>query len=131
MTRKVMLNLGMLGMADTIDTEIAYDEQHQAFDASDPDAIEAAEKNNARIKAKKLRVVESIMNNEDGRAWMFDLLDTNCHVFSDNPMRDTPERNGRFEGERAVGLRILGEIMIAAPEMFWLMRVEHLERNKK
>lgn len=117
-------------MADTIDEEIAYDEQAQAFDANDPEAIQAAEKNNARLKAKKLRVVEAIMSDEDGRAWMFDVLGDNCHVFSDNPMRDTPERNGRFEGERAVGLRLLEEIMIAAPEMFWKMRLEHLERDR-
>ena len=39
-------------MADTIDNEIAYDEQAQAFDANDPDAIEAAEKNIARKKAR-------------------------------------------------------------------------------
>jgi hypothetical protein len=117
-------------MVDTIDTELAYDEQQVAFDANDPSAIEAAEKNNARIKAKKLRVVEAIMSSEDGRAWMFDLLGTNCHVFADNPMRDTPERNGRYEGERAVGLRLLDEIMTAAPEQFWLMRMEHLERNR-
>jgi hypothetical protein len=118
-------------MADTIDDEIAYSEQQTgAFDAHDPEAIEAAEKNNIRLKAKKLRVVESIMSNEDGRAWMFDLLGTNCHVFSDNPMHDTPERNGRFEGERAVGLRVLDEVMTAAPEMFWKMRMEAVERGR-
>ena len=110
-----------------MDTEF---EQDVAYDANDPEAIEAAEKNNARLAAKKLRVVEALMSNEDGRAWMFDILGTNCHVFSDNPMRDTPERNGRFEGERAVGLRLLDEIMKAAPEMFWQMRVEALERDK-
>lgn len=117
-------------MVDTIDNEIAYDEQQVVFDANDPEVIEAAEKNNTRIKAKKLRVVKAIMSDEDGRAWMFDLLGTNCHVFADNPMRDTPERNGRYEGERAVGLRLLDEIMMAAPEQFWLMRKEHLERNR-
>ena len=117
-------------MADTIDNEIAYDDQQQAFDAHDPDVIEAAEKSIARLKAKKLRVVEAIMSDEDCRAWMFDVLGTNCHVFSDNPMRDTPERNGRFEGERAVGLRLLEEIMTAAPEQFWKMRMESLERDR-
>lgn len=118
-------------MADIIDNEIAYDEQAEAFNANDPEVIEAAEKQNARLKEKKLRVVESIMSYEDGRAWMFDLLGDNCHVFSDNPMRDTPERNGHFEGERAVGLRVLGEIMTAAPEQFWVMRMEAVKRTKQ
>ena len=102
-------------MADAIDNEIAYDEQAIPFDANDPEAIETAEKHAKRLKEKKLRVVEAIMSEENGRAWMFDLLGTNCHVFSDNPMRDTAERNGRFEGERAVGLRVLDEVMTAAP----------------
>lgn len=118
-------------MADLIDNEIAYDEQSEAFDVHDPEAVEDAEKAATRLKEKKLRVVESIMLNEDGRAWMFDLLGDNCHIFSDNPMRDTPERNGRFEGERAVGLRILDEVMTAAPEMFWKMRCEAVERTRK
>lgn len=118
-------------MVDTIDNEIAYDEQATPFDAHDPQAIENAEKSIARLKAKKLRVVESIMDDEDGRAWMFDLLGQHCHVFSENTMRDTSERNGRFEGERAVGLRVLDEIMTAAPEMFWKMRCEAVERDRK
>ena len=116
-------------MADTIDTEMAYEEN--PFDANDPEFLEKKEKNAARIKEKKLRVVEAIMSSEDGRAWMFDVLGFNCHVFSDNPMRDTPERNGRFEGERAVGLRLLEEIMTAAPEQFWVMRMEHIDREKR
>ena len=118
-------------MVDTIDNEIAYDEQAGAFNSNDLEAISKAEKENLRLKAKKLRVIESIMSHEDGRAWMYDILDFNCHVFSDNPMRDTPERNGRFEGERAVGLRILSEIMAAAPEMFWKMRLEAVEKASR
>lgn len=117
-------------MADTIDEQLAADEQKSPFDACDPDAIAQAEKDAKLLKSKKLRVVEYIMSTEDGRAWMFDLLGMDCHVFSDNPMRDTPERNGRFEGERGVGLRLLGQVMEAAPEMFWQMRKETLDRQK-
>lgn len=118
-------------MADPIDEQLAADEEANPFDACDPAAIEAEEKKAARIKEKKLRVVEAVMNNEDGRAWMYDFLGVNCHVFMENTMRDTSERNGRFEGERAVGLRVLGEVMIAAPEKFWQMRMEALERERK
>lgn len=117
-------------MADTIDDAIAADKTFTLFDANDPDAIAEAEKKSALAKAKKLRVVEAIMSNEDGRSWMFDVLGNECHVFSDNPMRDTAERNGRFEGERGVGLRLLDQIMTAAPEMFWRMRCEALERSR-
>lgn len=117
-------------MADTIDDEIPYDKEANPFDANDPEAIEEAKKNAYRLKNKKLRVVETIMSNEDGRAWMFDFLGTNCHVFSENTMRDSPERNGRFEGERAVGLRVLDEVMTAAPEMFWQMRCEAVDRDR-
>ncbi len=116
-------------MADTIDEQIAYDEQTTPFDANDPEAVEAAEKNAARIKEKRLRVVESIMSSEDGRAWMFELLGTNCHVFSENRLEG--ERSARFEGERAIGLRVLEEIMMAAPEMFWRMRCEAIDRDRK
>lgn len=117
-------------MADHIDEQLAADEQASPFDANDPEAIEAEQKKLARLKEKKLRVVEAIMGNDDGRAWMYEFLG-DCHVFSENLMRDTPERNGRFEGERAVGLRVLGEVMTAAPEKFWQMRMEALERERK
>jgi len=52
-----------------------------------------------------------------------------CHVFSENTMRDTTERNARFEGERGVGLRLLEEVMEAAPESFWEMRKEALSKD--
>lgn len=118
-------------MPDSITEEIAYDELEQPFDAHDVEALEKASKSELRLKEKKLRVVESIMSHEDGRAWMFDVLGTNCHVFTENPMRDTPERNGLFEGERAVGLRLLDEVMKAAPELFWVMRCEAVDRTRK
>lgn len=116
-------------MADTIDEELAYDEQASPFDANDPEVIAEAEKKIAVVKAKKLRVVEAIMSNEDGRAWMYDFLGVNCHVFSENRMEG--ERSARFEGERGVGLRVLEEIMVAAPEMFWQMRKEAVDRDRK
>lgn len=107
------------------------DDQLIPFDAYDADAVKKAEKRANRIKKKKLRVVQSIMSNEDGRAWMYDFLGINCHVFMENQMNGTAERNGRFEGERAVGLRVLDEIMQAAPEQFWTMRLEALKRAKQ
>jgi hypothetical protein len=116
-------------MADNIDEQIA--EEPNPFDACNPEDIADKERAVKALKAKKLRVVESIMSNEDGRAWMFDLLGTNCHTFSDNLMYDTDSRNGRFEGERAVGLRLFTEIMEAAPEMFWKMVCEARERERK
>lgn len=116
-------------MADTIDEQAAWDEQAEAFDANDPEKIAESEKEANKLKIKKLRVVESIMSTEDGRAWMFDVLGTDCHVFAENHMRDTPERNARFEGERGVGLRILDQIMTAAPEMFWQMRTEAIQHK--
>lgn len=116
-------------MSEDADGETDYEEV--ILDPVDQEVIDEAEKKINSLNAKKLRVVEAIMSNEDGRAWMYDVLGGNCHVFSDNPMRDTPERNGRFEGERAVGLRLLEEIMSAAPEMFWRMRCEAVERDRK
>lgn len=118
-------------MADTIDEQLAADEQATPFDSYDPEVIAEAEKAAKLLKSKKLRVVESIMMSEDGRAWMYDFLGADCHVFAENTMRDTPERNGRFEGERGVGLRLLDQIMIAAPEQFWIMRKESLERSQR
>ena len=70
------------------------------------------------------------MSNEDGREWMFDLLGDDCHTFAENTMRGTDGQIGKFEGERGVGLRLVSKIMAAAPEMFWKMWFEALERNR-
>lgn len=118
-------------MSDAIDETAARDEEENTFDVYNREVIEEAEKNAIRLKQKKLRVVEAIMSNEDGRAWMFDLLGGNCHVFSENSLNGTIEKNAKFEGERAVGLRVLDEVMTAAPEMFWKMRCEAVERDKR
>jgi hypothetical protein len=116
-------------MADSIDEQLAVEEHATPFDANDPDVIAQAEKHAKLQKSRKLRVVEAIMSTEEGRAWMAELCG-DCHVFSENLMRDTPERNGRFEGERGVGLRLFDQIMEAAPEMFWKMVCEARERRK-
>lgn len=116
-------------MTDLIDEQIAADEQENPFDAYDPELIKEKQEANARLKQKKLRVVEAIMANEDGRAWMYDFLGVSCHIFSENRLEG--ERSARFEGERAVGLRVLEEIMTASPEMFWTMRLEAVERDRK
>jgi hypothetical protein len=116
-------------MADFIDEEIAANEEENPFDAHDPEDIGEKQKAIARLREKKLRVVEVIMSSEDGRAWMYDFLVVNCHIFSENRMEG--ERSARFEGERAVGLRVLDEVMTASPEMFWVMRLEAIERDRK
>lgn len=118
-------------MADAIDEQLTADEQASPFDANDSEVIAQAEKDAALLKSKKLRVVEAIMSTEDGRNWMFDLLGSDCHIFAENTMRDTSERNGRYEGERGVGLRIFEQILEAAPEMFWKMVCEARERANK
>ena len=107
------------------------DEEFQPFDydANDPEVIAAAEDFARRQKNSEMRVVQAIMSEKEGRAWMFKKLGVDCHVFAENMMRDTPERNARFEGERGVGLRLLAEVMEAAPEMFWEMRKESMEKK--
>lgn len=101
------------------------------YDANDPEVIEAAKDALRRQRNAEFRVVQTIMAEKEGRAWMFKVLGQYCHVFSENTMRDTTERNARFEGERGVGLRLLDEVMEAAPDQFWRMRCESVEESKK
>ena len=116
-------------MVDHIDEEIAYDEQAVDYDSNDSDAIDIKKKAVLRLKEKKLRVIELVMSSEDGRMWMYDFLGTNCHIFAENRLEG--ERSARFEGERAVGLKVLEEVMESSPEMFWKMRQEAVERERK
>lgn len=115
-------------MVDSIDEQLARDEAQSPFDANDPAAIAELEKLAASIKSKKLRVVEAVMSNEDGRAWMHELC-ADCYTFTENLMRETDGVNGRVEGKRSIGLNLFNQIMDAAPEMWWKMVCEARERK--
>jgi hypothetical protein len=93
--------------------------REDSYDASNPEAISEAKKRAKRKKHDRLAIVREMMNVPEGRAWLFELLDGKCHVFTANVSEG--EHMARFEGERSVGLFILEDIMQAAEDKFPIM----------
>jgi hypothetical protein len=94
------------------------------FDASNPQAVNAAKKRAARERAEDLRIVKIVMDAQDGRKWMYRLLNS-CNIFSTTFIAGDPYASAFHEGQRDRGLRILSDIMEACPDNYVKMCKEN------
>lgn len=97
------------------------------YNTADPAQVNAARKKGARLRWERLNVVSSLMDLKEGRAWMYGLLE-NCHVFSTSFVQGDQFATAFKEGERNHGLRLLADIMDAAPDRYVDMCKEGRER---
>ena|SRR5215472_9505159 len=97
------------------------------MDASDPKQVRQAQKE-ARIR-ERLRqdVIRNLMSGIAGRSFIYDLLN-GCHVFGTSFALNGLQMAFN-EGERNVGLKLLNDIMQAAPDSYPLMMREANERH--
>lgn len=107
-------------MADEIQNAIAEEEAEKPYNASDPDAVNIARVKSGRRREKRLRVIEGMMDIPEGRLWLYDLLLT-CHVFSTPYVRGDSDASHIQMGEQNIGLRVLSDISVAAPDKYMLM----------
>lgn len=116
-------------MSDPIATNQAEEESAEAYDTSDKEQVNRARKKSARTRADRLEFVKASMSFEQGRAWLFDVLNF-CHLFQ-NPFVAGGEDGARATdfklGEFNIGLMILSDIQTAAPQDYLKMITE----NKK
>ena len=85
----------------------------------------AVEERNKRLKMKerdRLGALGGIVSEPGGRAWIHNLLSI-THVF-DSSFSNNSHAMAFREGERQVGLRILADMMAAAPEQWVPMMTE-------
>ena len=93
------------------------------YDTADPAAVNAARKKDARKRRERLDVVAGLMDLKQGRAWMYGWMEA-CHIFQTSFLAGQPDATAFKEGERNIGLRILADVMAAAPEKYIVMMDE-------
>lgn len=107
-------------MSDQTQSE-AYIDSNTNYDASDPKKVNEARKKAGRQKKQRLDMIAGIMELKVGRAWLQERLSVDCHIYAPSHVIGDPYQTAFRDGERHIGLKLLEDIMTAAPERFMLM----------
>lgn len=91
------------------------------FDAGDADAVRGREKLTKEAERKRLNGLKVIVENEDARAWLWDLMGFCGIARSSFTGNSTTFFN---EGQRNVGLKVQAELVKYFPERYITMMKE-------
>lgn len=94
------------------------------FDTSDPVQVNTARKKAARKTRGKLDVVGAVMEQKEGRSWIYGML-ADAHMWTPSYVRGDSHATAFQEGERNAGLRLLTDVMAAAPQLYVTMVAEN------
>lgn len=90
------------------------------FDASDDKTVSNARKKMARVKQKRAAFIREMMNTENGRLWVYDIL-VMGHIAGPVHTPGDPYATAYKDGERNIANKILFDINEFAPEMYMQM----------
>lgn len=90
------------------------------YDTADPKQVNNARKAEARHRRTRLNVVAGLMDLKEGRAWMYGTLEA-CHIYQSPFFQGDPHNTSFRCGEHNVGLRLLADVMAAAPKQYVTM----------
>lgn len=93
------------------------------YDSSDPEQVEKRTIEAARREKERLDVVAALMASPQGRAWVWSEL-VAASIFSTTFVSGDPHASAFAEGGRNAGLRLLAQVMRAAPEQYPVMAKE-------
>lgn len=110
-------------MSNTADRINQDQDLEESYDTSEPLEVNKAKKKASRTRADRLKFVEAAMTMEQGRAWFYDIL-VRCKVFN-TPFQEDPYRTAFNCGMLNVGLQILDDIQVSAPQGYTKMISEN------
>lgn len=117
--------------AERLEDEIdGPDFSEPSFNAGDPEQVHLRKRQAGRKKKEQSDFITNVMSDEVGRAWVWSLLSVS-HIFSTSVVAGDPYATHVLEGERNIGLRILGDIMAACPQLYVVMTDENSGKGKK
>lgn len=93
-----------------------------SYDAGDEQQVNKRKRTAGRIRKEKESFLASVLAQKGGRAWLWEILEftgTMRTSFSQDPHETSFK-----EGQRNVGLKIMADIMKAAPEQYAVMTEE-------
>lgn len=96
------------------------------LDLGDPRHVKERARNAKARENIRATVLRNVMASIDGREWIFELLQL-CHVYETSWSPD-PLRMAANEGERNVGLQLIGQIQVCCPEAYLQMMKEAKDR---
>jgi hypothetical protein len=97
------------------------------YDAGNKKDVRRLEKQAKLEEQQRREIVAGIMSVAPGRGWMCQLLE-HCHIFATS-YADSSNRMAFMEGQREVGLNLLGDIMASCPDHYITMMRERNERS--
>lgn len=92
----------------------------ESYDAGSREAVGKARRKEKRKKNVRTDVVKAIMEQPEGRAFMYDYLNR-CSTFTTPFVPGQPDTTAFNAGRQSIGHLIQEDIMLAAPETYWLM----------
>jgi hypothetical protein len=99
----------------------------EEYDAGNVEHVRERIAVSKRRSASNRAVIRSIMSSNEGRDWIYNLLQ-NCHVYSSS-FSGNALTMAYAEGERNIGLRLMAELVSATPERYLEMLAEHGDSN--
>lgn len=96
------------------------DHSEPAYNASDPEQVNLRRRKAGRVAKEKVDFIATIMADKAGRAWIYGLLEA-AHCFRTSYVHRDAYATTFQEGERNLGLRVLNEVMRAAPAQYVTM----------
>lgn len=109
-------------MVDPLDNE-DFREEDTPYDAADPKAVNNARKRSVRLRKKRTDFVRAMMDQHQGRMWIYDYL-TLGHVAEPTHTPGDPYSTAFREGERNFANKMLQDISESAPDKYMLMMEE-------
>lgn len=110
----------MVDVPATIEAELLGD---KTFDASDPKAVNESRKRAGRQKRNQLDFVKAMMDLQQGRKYVYDLMES-CSIFGNPITQNDPYATYYQLGRQSVGKQLLTDVM-NFPEKYILMMKEN------
>lgn len=101
----------------------AEDMAEEPYNAAEPEQVNEARKKAGRRKSKRLEVIALLMQHQDGRAWIYELLE-DCQMFGNPIVQGDTHATYANIGAANFGKKIWQDIEQAAPDECSLMLKE-------
>ena len=113
-------------MSEAHEPSVSEPVDGETIDLGDERYVKQRKRSARAHENTRAQVLRNLMASIDGREWMFELLEL-CHVYKTSFAYE-PVAMAFMEGERQVGLHLIGQVQIACPESYLQMMKEAKDR---
>lgn len=100
-------------------------------DVGDPAVVEAQRNKEELLAFARDEAFRALLRTYGGRAWAWDML-AEARIYRDDVFQGAETEMTSFNlGKRSMGLRLLAQVMAAAPDQFLVMQREAMQREEE